>query len=59
MSTDDMPTTNQGKEDATFADRIPETTAEAFQKVTNKAVNAAFSSAKQAVNDGMNAGISN
>ena len=55
MSTENMPTTNQGSEEASLADKIPPTVAEGFQKAASAAGNAMVSGVKQAVNTGMSA----
>lgn len=38
MSTEDMPTTNQGPQDATLADKIPPTIADGFKQAASTAV---------------------
>ena len=53
MTTEDMPNTNQGPEDATLADNIPETVAAGFAKVANAAGQAISGIAKDLANSGM------
>ena len=55
MSTENMPTTNQGPEDATIADKIPPTLAAGFQKAASAAGNAMVAAVKQTVSAGISA----
>lgn len=47
MNTENMPTTNQGPGDATFADKIPQTVAEGFNKASSALSNYAIGEAKK------------
>ena len=55
MSTENMPTTNQGPEDATLADKIPPTLAAGFKKAAGTAGNVIVGSVKKAASSGMGA----
>ena len=54
-STADMPTTNQGPEDKTFADKIPQTVAEGFHIAADKAASAVTGEIKKTMSGAMNA----
>ena len=53
MTTEDMPTTNQGPEDATLAYHIPETVAAGFAKVASAIGQATVNITKDLANSGM------
>lgn len=55
MSTENMPTTNQGSEEATLADKIPPTVAAGFEKAAGAVGNATVNAFKQAASSGMSA----
>lgn len=54
MSTENMPTTNQSPEEATFADKIPPTAAEGFKQGAGVAANVTGGAMRQAASGGMN-----
>ncbi len=47
MNTENMPTTNQGPEDTTLADKIPSTVAEGFDKAASALGNYAIGEAQK------------
>lgn len=56
MSTEDMPTTNQGAEEKSFAAKIPPTVAAGFQKVASAVGQTTVNVVKQAFSSGMSNG---
>ena len=53
MTTENMPTTNQGAGEATLADKIPPTVAAGFKQAAGKAGGFAAGEIKKAVSNGM------